>query len=138
MTGGRYPKRDPTCKVEGCENPTRSGRHGGKCEDHSLSAPSDDQIYPGWKRQGGHRRHGYVYLERRVDGKLEAMSEHRYLMERKLGRPLLRHENVHHINGVKDDNRIENLELWSSYQPAGQRVEDKLAWAQEIIRLYGA
>lgn len=41
-------------------------------------------------------------------------------------------------NGVRDDNRIENLELWSTHQPSGQRLEDKLAYAKEIIALYDA
>lgn len=57
-------------------------------------------------------------------------------MEEILGRPLLRTENVHHKNGVRHDNRPENLELWSTHQPKGQRVEDLVEWAREILNLY--
>jgi hypothetical protein len=57
-------------------------------------------------------------------------------MEQMLGRKLLSGENVHHRNGVRCDNRPENLELWTRWQPSGQRVEDKVKWAIELLMLY--
>lgn len=86
------------------------------------------------------KRSGYrVIAGARIPGTSRREKEkpvHRLVMEICIGRDLLPHEEVHHRNGDRADNRPENLELWSHSQPPGQRIEDKVAWAKEILALY--
>lgn len=121
-----------TCSVEGCGKPFLAK---GLCRKHysALNRNGDPTVRRRGEKGQGCSKRGYARVSQGGKSRLQ----HRVVMEQILGRPLLDHENVHHINGVRNDNRPENLELWSKSQPSGQRIEDKVRWAREIISLYG-
>jgi hypothetical protein len=113
------------------------------CGQASLARGWCSKHYQRWKKHGDPcweppegrtwiDSDGYVVVwDRRTRGSGRAIVEHRLVMERALGRALRSFENVHHKNGIKTDNRIENLELWVKSQPSGQRPEDLAAWVVE-------
>lgn len=133
-----------TCAAPGCDRPTRSkglvdrgggpalcGLHFQRMRKHGqLDLPKREaRITKGYINSQGYR---IVSFNGRV------VQEHRLVLERAIGRELTAEETVHHKNGVRHDNRLENLELWSGWQPPGQRVTDKVAWARQIIDRYGS
>lgn len=128
------------CVIEDCDRPVRSK---GYCSSHYNKYRRWGTPTPPARPAPSHKkreaRSGYV-LVKLPDNPMAMTNgyvpEHRLVMAEHIGRPLMPYENVHHINGVRDDNRLENLELWNTYQPAGQRVPDKVAWALEVLRLY--
>ena len=133
------------CKIAGCRNPVHIKKRG-LCKRHysewwRRENQSSHSKGPFKEAKVGERRtnrEGYVFIKiarhnkwyKHLPKGLQGASggwiaEHRLVMQRHLGRPLRPGENIHHKNGNRSDNRIENLELWVVTQPHGQRSNEK-------------
>lgn len=142
-TGRVFPIRQvpDTCTFDGC---VRKYYSGGLCVTHHSQKMRGVPLKPirkVWSDGTVRMTHeGYLIEKRTGHPNANAsgwVSQHRLVMSDYLKRTLYTHENVHHRNGDKTDNRIENLELWTTMQPTGQRLEEKLGWAVEFLELYG-
>lgn len=128
------------CSVCGRPSQAKSlcATHYGRLKTTGDLRPDVPRATKAARGSGSVTRHGYrvVTVDAAdlplTDGAKRVM-EHRLVMARLLGRALEVDENIHHVNGNRLDNRPENLELWSTRQPKGQRVEDKVRWAIDVL-----
>lgn len=127
------------CIIDGCNGFVHASDF---CKKHYLRKFRNGDpniIHRGEIGAGTINQFGYRVLYKpghQYSTKTGTVLEHRFIMAIFLERPLRKNENVHHRNGNKLDNRIENLELWARQQPVGQRVSDIYLWAKSIIEKY--
>ena len=144
---GFLPKRwdgyvKPTCSVDGCEVVALCL---GYCRSHygrfkAYGDPLGGGRWGARKSGSGKEWHeapnGYIVRYEPTNPNHSPngqVYQHRHVMSQIIGRPLRKGENVHHKNGNRKDNRPENLELWVSGQPSGQRIQDVARWAIEWL-----
>ena len=135
-TRGKSKKPAPTfiCKHCGKKNERRGIIFKGRVRCYDKRVFCDRTCANSAQNKGGHIHHsGYRIIQ--VNGK--PVSEHKHIIEQHLGRPLKPYENVHHKNGERSDNRLENLEVWITRQPKGQRIEDTEDWAIAFLEHRG-
>lgn len=158
VEGCRYKVRSMgVCRRHGNDALTASGKSPRLCSVVGCSLPYIGRGYCS-KHLTRIKRHGDPMIETRaavgsriVDGsgyirlhrpnhpnrsKSGHVQEHILIMSEHIGRPLRPKETVHHRNGIKTDNRIENLELWASNHPGGQRISDLAEFAGKFANEY--
>jgi len=145
--GLEYQEKTPRaekCQGPQCDSPVRAK---GYCPAHYRQWRDGQELVP--KRT--YAPAGSGYINSNGYHLIAGVLQHRARIEELIGRELLPSETVHHVNGIRHDNRIAgplaldergrlrsgNLELWSHAHPRGQEVGPKLAHARGLLALYG-
>ena len=125
-----------------CDFPECRNRHFalGYCQGHWRQLRLKRPLTPLREKTGRILKLGYVLTfepSHPNAHKSGYVAEHTKVMASRLGRPLEPFEEVHHKNGIRSDNRPENLELWArGMQPPGSRVSDLIEAAVRVLKLY--
>lgn len=141
ITGAPIQEREKQkCSIDGCDNVMIAkglcNKHYSRVKNHGTA-----ELFLRGERTGTHLTAlGYreVLMPSHKNAKQNGfVKEHILVMSEFLGRPIEKGESIHHINGIRDDNRIENLELWSSQHPPGQRIADKILHYTDFLEKHG-
>ena len=106
-----------------------------------LSGPKNTgEAHRLWKGGRHESKDGYVFImvkDHPCADKSGYVLENRLIMEAMIGRYLTKEETVHHKNGIRNDNRPENLELYSGRHGKGQSILEMLEFCEQYIAEYG-
>jgi len=132
-----------SCAVPGCE---RKFVAKGYCDSHYARLCQSGDVHEhipirerNPKREFYLSKEGYRYIKRPSHPNANTngwVLEHRAIVADDLGRPLAASETVHHKNGVRTDNRLENLELRMDQHGPEQTIEDRVLGAIEVLSEY--
>lgn len=153
ITGQKFGKLTPMCRIQ--HNNSNHFNHWlCKCDCGSEVIASTGSLRRGkhlscgcirkgdenhnWKGGKITTRFGYVkeYSPEHPNSVSKYVLEHRLVMEKMIGRYLETNEEVHHKNGIRNDNSPDNLELWVKSQPPGQRVDDMVEFCYNFLKKY--